>query len=274
MRKATLPRRKMRRCGRMETAATKGWGRHKSSPLLPRGGALGKPLQPGKELLALDTFPVPRSSRTCAVSAGQEKPLNSSHLCPKLWCLSSQTQRAPACTGGPLVLPVVWDAGIASGCVLSSHCRGLPGLNGCTKDRRGCFPSWGSASSRPALPASWDTRREHRGTFLAGSRSPRGLRAALGLRTAPASAPTVTLGCEHSPAGNAPLQAGPAPTLSRRTRGLSCSFPPGKGHGTSTFTSHQENAGKDRKSGLWEEFCVVMLAASQFCPRAIPEPGV
>lgn len=43
--------------------------------------------------------------------SGQENPLNSSHLCQKLWCLSSQTQGAPAlpaCTGGPLVLPMVW----------------------------------------------------------------------------------------------------------------------------------------------------------------------
>ncbi|KAM4783864.1 uncharacterized protein ACIQIH_006484 isoform 3-T3 [Cyanocitta cristata] len=30
MRKPGLLRRKMRRCGRMETAATKGWGRHRS----------------------------------------------------------------------------------------------------------------------------------------------------------------------------------------------------------------------------------------------------
>ncbi|KAM4753996.1 uncharacterized protein ACIQIH_005532 isoform 1-T3 [Cyanocitta cristata] len=49
--------------------------------------------------------------------------LNLSHLCQKLWCLSSQTQGAlapPACTGGPLVLPVVWDE--------SPSCpqRGLP----------------------------------------------------------------------------------------------------------------------------------------------------
>lgn len=28
--------------------------------------------------------------------SGQEKPLNSSHLCPKLWCWSSQAQGAPA----------------------------------------------------------------------------------------------------------------------------------------------------------------------------------
>ncbi|XP_037994550.1 uncharacterized protein LOC119701640 [Motacilla alba alba] len=48
------------------------------------------------------------SSGRSASRPGQEKPLNSSHLCPELWCLSSQTQRAPACTGGPLVLPVVW----------------------------------------------------------------------------------------------------------------------------------------------------------------------
>lgn len=44
--------------------------------------------------------------------SGQENPLNLSHLCQKLWCLSSQSQWAlapPACTGGPLVLPVVWD---------------------------------------------------------------------------------------------------------------------------------------------------------------------
>lgn len=55
--------------------------------------------------------------------------------------------------------------------------------------QEGLLPPRGSASSRPALPASWDTRREHRGTFLAGSRSPRGLRAAPGLSSSAGLSP-------------------------------------------------------------------------------------
>lgn len=90
--------------------------------------------------------------------------------------------------------------------------------------------------------ASWDTQGEHQGTLLAASRRHRGLWAR---KAAPASAAAVILGCEHSPAGNAPLQAGPALTLSRRTFAMDqvnpqdscCSFLPGKGHGTSTFTA-------------------------------------
>lgn len=53
----------------------------------------------------------------------------------------------------------------------------------------GLVPPRGSASSRPAFPASRDTRREHRGTFLAGSRSPRGLRAAPGLSSSAGLSP-------------------------------------------------------------------------------------
>lgn len=155
-----------------------------------------------------------------------------------------------------------------------------------TKDKRGWFPPWGSASSRPAFPAGWATRREHRGTFLAGSRSPRGLRAA------PGSAPTVSLGCERSPAGNASLQAGPALTLSRRTlaldqgspQDLSCSFLSGKGRGISTFTAIKEMLERAGNQGYGKSFvlshnCSPVLfhgqvLAMELCLMDIPGAGV
>lgn len=126
-----------------------------------------------------------------------------------------------------------------------------------TKDKRGWFPPWGSASSRPAFPAGWATRREHRGTFLAGSRSPRGLRAA------PGSAPTVSLGCERSPAGNASAGGTSPDTLQnfglgpREPSGLVLLVSLWKGTWHQHLYSHQGNAGKGRKSGLREEFCAV-----------------
>ncbi|XP_005037132.1 PREDICTED: uncharacterized protein LOC101810705 [Ficedula albicollis] len=107
MRKLSVPRRKMRRCGRMEPAATEGWGRHSSrSETLPSKErdlsillefeALGKPLQHGKVLLAPDMFPVLRSSWTCAVPSRTGKLTYLSHPWQKRWYLSSQCQWAPA----------------------------------------------------------------------------------------------------------------------------------------------------------------------------------
>nr|XP_041571408.1 uncharacterized protein LOC121469813 isoform X4 [Taeniopygia guttata]XP_041571409.1 uncharacterized protein LOC121469813 isoform X4 [Taeniopygia guttata]XP_041571410.1 uncharacterized protein LOC121469813 isoform X4 [Taeniopygia guttata] len=61
--------------------------------------------------------PVRKSHRGSVLGAGQEKSLNSSHLCQKLQCLSSQSQEASApggCTGGLLVLPTLWDAALTS----------------------------------------------------------------------------------------------------------------------------------------------------------------
>nr|XP_041571406.1 uncharacterized protein LOC121469813 isoform X2 [Taeniopygia guttata]XP_041571407.1 uncharacterized protein LOC121469813 isoform X3 [Taeniopygia guttata] len=57
--------------------------------------------------------PVRKSHRGSVLGAGQEKSLNSSHLCQKLQCLSSQSQEASApggCTGGLLVLPTLWGS--------------------------------------------------------------------------------------------------------------------------------------------------------------------
>lgn len=75
------------------------------------------------------------------------------------------------------------------------------------------------ASSCPALPASWDTLREHQGASLAASRSHRGLWAR---KTAPASAATMALTWQHSPAGNAPCHSpeelGPRSKVTLRTR--------------------------------------------------------
>lgn len=130
--------------------------------------------------------------------------------------------------------------------------------------QEGPLPSWGSASSHPALPAGRDTRREHRGTFLAGSRSPRGLRAAPGLRSSAGLSPAAILGCERSAAGNAPGQAGPALTLQesfglgpREPSGLAVPVSPWKGTWHQHLYKYLGNAGKGRKSGLWEEFCAV-----------------
>ncbi|XP_041256059.1 uncharacterized protein LOC121333610 isoform X2 [Onychostruthus taczanowskii] len=55
--------------------------------------------------------PVRMSHRDSVVGPGQEKSSNSSHLCQKLRCLSSQSQEASApgvCAGGLLVLPRLW----------------------------------------------------------------------------------------------------------------------------------------------------------------------
>ncbi|XP_059330685.1 uncharacterized protein LOC132074724 [Ammospiza nelsoni] len=154
----------------------------------------------------------------------------------------------------------------------------LPGPH---RGQEGPVPSRGSASSRPAFPAGRDTRRERRGTFPAGSSSARGLRAAPGLRSSAGLSPAVIRGCERSPAGNAPRQAGPALTLQesfgrgpREPSGLALLVSPWKGTQHQHLYSHQGNAEKDRKPGLWEEFCAVVSDASQFYPRAIPEAGV
>ncbi|XP_041256060.1 uncharacterized protein LOC121333610 isoform X3 [Onychostruthus taczanowskii] len=61
--------------------------------------------------------PVRMSHRDSVVGPGQEKSSNSSHLCQKLRCLSSQSQEASApgvCAGGLLVLPRLWGCPAAA----------------------------------------------------------------------------------------------------------------------------------------------------------------
>lgn len=199
---------------------------------------------------------------------------------------SPRSVSIPALPGHPSARP---------GLCLAAACHGQGTeaqlLPAGTKDKRGWFPPWGSASSRPAFPASWATGREHQEHSWQGAGVPEGSVQLRAREAAPGSAPTVILGCERSPAGNAPLQVGPALTLSRTLaldqgspQDLSCSFLPGKGRGISTFTAIKQMLERAGNQGCWKDFvlshnCSPVLFCGQvlamdLCLMDIPGPGV
>ncbi|XP_071274384.1 uncharacterized protein [Agelaius tricolor] len=120
----------MRRRGRMETAAPKGWGRPSSSPLLPRGGALGNPSSLGR---AFGSRHVPSAQEQQDLCCSQQDRKN--HLTDPIFAQSFGVGAAK-----PNGLQLHWRVpaparGVGCwnclcGCALSPRCRELPGLNG------------------------------------------------------------------------------------------------------------------------------------------------
>ncbi|XP_077035628.1 uncharacterized protein LOC143694287 isoform X2 [Agelaius phoeniceus] len=80
-------------------------GKAQLQPCASQSWCFRKPLQPGKGFWLQTRSQCPGAAGPVLLPAGQEKPLNSCHLCPELWSLSSQTQRAPAALEGPCSCP-------------------------------------------------------------------------------------------------------------------------------------------------------------------------
>ncbi|KAL9851177.1 N(6)-adenosine-methyltransferase non-catalytic subunit METTL14 isoform 7-T19 [Geothlypis trichas] len=222
------------------------------------------------------------AGRQRAVPSGQEKSSTSSHLCRKLWCLGSQRQEASApglCAGGLWSCPRCGPAGKGEedpcGMRLQRASRGAASgwrkakgptwcHQGTCEEQNGHWRSQRHevllafqellGSSSPALPASRDTLREHQGASLAASRRHRGLWAR---RTALASAATLVLTWQHSPAGNAPHHSPgelrPRSKVTLRT----CLVHVFLGKQRDIARAHLQLLGileRAEKSGLWEEF--------------------
>ncbi|XP_064281677.1 uncharacterized protein LOC135303601 isoform X3 [Passer domesticus] len=95
----------------------------------------------------------------------------------QLWCLSSQTQRAPAALEGPWSCPGCEMLELPPGCALSSRCRELPGLGGSqarapSVQRPLQFLSSDNSSEAKNEQLQVETHLEQRLQFRTGSSSP------------------------------------------------------------------------------------------------------
>ncbi|XP_036238059.1 uncharacterized protein LOC118686146 isoform X1 [Molothrus ater] len=131
------------------------------------------------------------------------------------------------------------------------------------------------ASSCPALPASWDTAREHQGAWLAASRRHRGPWAR---KTALAPAASIVWSWQHSPAGNAPRHSPEELWPRSKVTLRACLVRFFLGKQRDIVGAHLQLLGKSwqgqNNQGYGEEFGAAMLSASQFCPTAIAGAAV